>query len=448
MSQGIALDSFLKEQQYLKDYVRTSIHHHHPKKEKFSVDLFKQHTVNDGFLRTPWHHSVLFDTVKQQFIVDHKSSHMEKFADDSVLCTVMHKDKEWFLIRIALDAEKKRVLETHDIRVSMIKDGCGLIVENATGRADLKSDIFAPSSITGMIKHFGVVVLRGFARFRTEEELYNAYYKHGRNGIVPWKSSPVHVVKPSEDVPGYVNKKEAVPIHWDMMLPPAYMGISQTEHKYEDFTCREFLLYCHRSSDVGTPGATTFIDAIAVVLALNGQIAEKLKNITVVCESRLLQTNEKAGVADDDKKEKTLYFGGKGNTMEYPLVQLCSWMNKEVLRWLEIWKEEDHPGTVQVQGYQIKQNNNTNDDEGQERATVDDLEKEIRKTALDDRFFFSHTYEEGDQVYVNNYSMLHGRNSFTNERELWRVQLIPPTDNVPEYWKSLGHTYYPHGHGY
>ena len=34
MSQGIALDQFLKEQSFLSDYVRVSIHNHHPKKGK------------------------------------------------------------------------------------------------------------------------------------------------------------------------------------------------------------------------------------------------------------------------------------------------------------------------------------------------------------------------------------------------------------------------------
>ena len=52
---------------------------------------------------------------------------------------------------------------------------------------------------------------------------------------------------------------------------------------------------------------------------------------------------------------------------------------------------------------------------------------------------------EGDQVLVNNYTMLHGRESFTNERELWRVQQIPPSENIPDYFKTNGRNYFSHG---
>ena len=43
MSQGIAFDAFLRQHFHdYKDYIRISVHHHHPKKGKFAVDLFKQ----------------------------------------------------------------------------------------------------------------------------------------------------------------------------------------------------------------------------------------------------------------------------------------------------------------------------------------------------------------------------------------------------------------------
>ena len=39
--------------------------------------------------------------------------------------------------------------------------------------------------------------------------------------------------------------------------------------------------------------------------------------------------------------------------------------------------------------------------------------------------------ECGDYVLVNNYTTLHGRTPFTGERELWRIELAPPSDNLP-----------------
>ncbi len=40
-------------------------------------------------------------------------------------------------------------------------------------------------------------------------------------------------------------------------------------------------------------------------------------------------------------------------------------------------------------------------------------------------------FAEGDYVVINNYTTMHGRTPFTGERELWRIQLAPPSDNVP-----------------
>ena len=425
MSQGIALDSFLKEQNYLSDYIRISIHHHHPKSGKFAIDLFKQHTVNDGILRTPWHHTVMFDTMKGEFIIDHKHRLLENPEENSFVFTVTCRGKTWFLIRIFFKDISEADLKANEINITMIKDGCGIILENKSNKHYLKSQIIDPKSLTSMIKEFGVVVLRGFSRFKDEEGLYNFYYSHGDNGIVPWKFGPVHKVKPAKDIPGFVNEMGQLPIHWDMILPPPYMGISQTMFNYEDFTCREFLLYCQRNSPTGTSGGTAFVDSYGVVLSLHGKMKENWKNTLLVYESRLTA-----------EANKSLYFGGTGNTFEYPLIQYCPWTKKDVLRWCQYWNKEEDPNTTQLQMYTIKSSPN------QDRS-VRDLEKEIQKIAFDKRFFFEHTHEEGDQVFVNNYTMLHGRlQPFTNKRELWRVQLVPPSDNIPEYFHIHGKQFF------
>ena len=62
MEQGVALDRFLKQQTTVRDFIRLSIHHHHPHSGKFPIDLFKNNADNGGILRTPWHHVVCFDT--------------------------------------------------------------------------------------------------------------------------------------------------------------------------------------------------------------------------------------------------------------------------------------------------------------------------------------------------------------------------------------------------
>ena len=55
ISQGVALDKFLKEQKSINHYVRLSIHQHHPESGKFAVDLFKNKCkwFGGAQLRTP-----------------------------------------------------------------------------------------------------------------------------------------------------------------------------------------------------------------------------------------------------------------------------------------------------------------------------------------------------------------------------------------------------------
>merc|ERR1712035_135129 len=60
MRQGVALDRFLKANNH-DHYVRLSIHAHRPESDKFAVDLYKSvhgDSVNDSFIRTPWHNCV------------------------------------------------------------------------------------------------------------------------------------------------------------------------------------------------------------------------------------------------------------------------------------------------------------------------------------------------------------------------------------------------------
>ena len=231
----------------------------------------------------------------------------------------------------------------------------------------------------------------------------------------------MHRVKPDDDVPGSVNSYEGLPFHFDLMAPPKYMGVNQAKHKYEDFICREFLLYCKQSPRQGMGGATTFVDCNAVALAIDGDTRELWRETVLVYGTELTDTG-------GDNNNKETYFGSKGNTYTYPLVQRCPWTGKEVLRWWQSWSLKNHPGSVQHNWWKIKSY------PSEDQLSSADLEREIQKIALDEKFFFAHEYEAGDQVFVNNYTMIHGRNGFSRDRELWRLQAIPPSNNLPPYF--------------
>ena len=423
MSQGVALDKFLKKQNYLKNYIRLSIHDHHPRKGKFAVDLFKHETYQSrGVLCTPWHNTILFDSLTGEFVIDHKANILANYDNkQSFLVKVHYGDIDWFYLRLYFSDEYAFLANNEEVcfEVKMVKQGCGITITYKSPNGPIKSDCLDAQSLTNLIKEFGVVVLRGFEHFNDEKEIIDIYSKRATHGIINWSFGMIHKVATNDDLAGIVNSKSALNIHFDLTLPPQYMGISQSKHKYEEYVPREFLLYCRQSDLKGKEGATTFTDGHGAVLSLPGAIYTRLKNTVVAYQTELVR---------DEGKE--LYFGGQSNIYEYPLVHLCPWTGKDVLRWQQSWREQEHPGGSHDFWLDVKNY------PGNEKPKPEDVDHEMRKIVFDERFCFEHSYEEGDQVYVNNYTMLHGRKSFSNSRELWRLQAIPPNENLPRYFGS------------
>lgn len=418
LAQGVALDNFLQRQTTLVDYVRLSIHHHLPSSGKFAIDMFKGQVCDGGILRTPWHHTALFESLTGDFVIDQKASVEERDVDDSCLVKVTLDERPWFLLRLYVRKEALLARGSMpNFTASMVRGSCGMIIECTD--EDVESSFLHADCLTSLIKEFGLIVLRGFKKFETEEKMLEFYNSRAENGILNWSFGPVHKVTPKENMAGYVNSYEGIPIHFDLVAPPKYMEISQDTHSYSDFICREFLLYCKMIDSVDEDGATTFVDARGAVLALTGSKMKEWQGTTLSYETKLkLESN------------KELYFGGTRNTYEYPLVLQCPWTGHNVLRWWESWTEKDHPASSQHNWSVVKST-----PEAVERSP-EEVEEEVKKLALDERFFFAHSYQEGDQAYVNNYTVLHGRNGFSNGRELWRVQAVPPSDNTPDYYAN------------
>ena len=419
MAQGVALDNFLEKQDYVKNYIRLSIHEHHPKSNKFAVNLFKQVPYRRGnVLYTPWHNTILFDSSTGGFVIDHKANILaDNDGKQSVLVKVRYDDKDWFYLKLNFSEEYKSTDKDVCFKAKMVKQGCGIILTNKNTTWPLKSNCLHNDSLTTMIKEFGIVVLRGFDHFKNEKEIIETYSKRATNGIVNWAFGMIHKVAPNDELAGIVNSKGALNVHFDLTNPPKYMGITQSKYQYKDYVPREFLLYCRKSGLKGQEGATTFIDAHGAVLSLNGAHSMRLKSIVVSYQTEL---------AKDEGK--VLYFGGRGNIFEYPLVHNCPWTGKDVFRWQQSWKEQEHPEASQYFWLDVKSSSD------KKEPSADEVDFEMQRIVFDDRFYFEHGYEEGDQVYVNNYTMLHGRKSFSNNRELWRLQAIPPSDNLPPYF--------------
>eukprot|EP00112_Aurelia_sp_Birch-Aquarium-sp1_P017961 Seg422.6 transcript_id=Seg422.6/GoldUCD/mRNA.D3Y31 product="Spore wall maturation protein DIT1" protein_id=Seg422.6/GoldUCD/D3Y31 len=422
MEQGVALDRFLKQQTTIRDFIRLSIHHHNPHSGKYPIDLFKNIANNGGILRTPWHHVVCFDTFQGKFVVDQKTTIESIKVKNSCLLKVKFNGNDWMYVRLHIEEKyfKYEKTSTASLHISIMRGGCGIMIENHSideSGEPLDSNCIMSQALSSLVEEFGIVVLRGFKKFESEEHMIVSYSPRLSHGMVKWDFGYIHKVKPSDTMPGITCSYEGLPMHIDLMAPPRYMNISQEDHKYDDFVPREFLLYCKETDLTSNEGQTTFVDSNAAIMALNGKVIEQWRKTVLSYETQLSHPNKKA-----------VYFGGKGNVYQYPLVMKCPWTGKDVLRWWQLWTAKEHPDSRQYSWHDITASPEDT------MQTAEDLEDDIKNIAFDERFFFGHTYAIGDQVYVNNYTMLHGRQGFANNRELWRIQAVPPSNNTPAYY--------------
>ena len=357
-------------------------------------------------------------------MVDQKTTIESIKVKNSSLLKVKFNGNDWMYIRLHIEEKYFKYVKTTtpSFDISMMRGGCGIMIENhlidECGEP-LDSSCIMSQALSSMVTEFGIVVLRGFKKFESENEMIESYYPRLSHGMVKWEFGYIHKVKPNDTMPGSTCSYEGLPMHIDLMAPPRYMNISQEDHKYEDFLPREFLLYCKDTDLTSNEGQTTFIDSNAAIMALHGKVIEQWRNTVLSYETQLSKPNK-----------KEVYFGGKGNTYQYPLVMKCPWTGKDVLRWWQAWTAKEHPNSRQFSWHEITVL------PADTMQTVEELEDDIKNISFDERCFFGHTYAKGDQVYVNNYTMLHGRQGFSNNRELWRIQAVPPSNNTPVYYAN------------
>ncbi len=402
MVQGKALDNFLNE--HFPHHIRLSIHSHPMDGKKFALYLF-----DDREFKTPWHNTILFDATIDAFVTEPVGIHYRQCDEGrEVILPCTLNDQNWLLIKLSSETEET-FEKLKGLKLSLYREKCGLLIDNVNH--DLTLYDLDNEQITALNKHFGVLVFRGFKTFEQPQQLEDWYGTRGN--MIPWKFGFTHVVAPVEGHQGKplssVDSEEGLPIHWDLLAPPSYMGINQVKFQYKDFIPREFMLYCHRNEpeNLQEDGISLLIDSSHVPLTIPGRLREKYRKTELSYSTKLT------------------YFGGEPKS--YPLMMKCPWTFQDVMRWWEVWSDDDHPGTIQPNYSKIV----TSEDYDDMAA----LEAELREICMSERNMFKHQMEPGDAVLINNHTMLHGRTDFKGYRELWRIQMQPPSLNSP--WKDF-----------
>ena len=412
MNQGVALDRVLKTQHSSTTMVRLSIHNHHPAKGKFAIDLFKKKgpvshhrsilpseslgsccTVGSSatsssleglpdsltfrkHLATPWHNVVCFDCAAGQFLTGPREIFENDKPARSCLLQVKFGGAPWLYLRLYTTATSTLTCEELEasLDVSIIKGGCGMVFTKKEGcdlDLNLASTCLEVSFVTAALREFGVLVFRGPGSVFTQDQLAEFF------DIVNWKFGYIHTINPDQAHPGLVSSHQSLPMHFDMVLPPPYKDTDQGKHRYQDYVPGKFTLYCKEQCT--SDEQTTFVDFHAPALAFQGsKTMENFKRTTIQYES---------------------YFGG---AYEYPLTNQCPSTGKDVLRRCEYWSSDGHPKRTQIQTYKTNS-------AGKDDHTAASQDKTLKEITLDSRFHFGQFYEEGDLIFINNYTTVDER---------------------------------------
>lgn len=245
MCQGVALDNFLKQQTFLKNYIRLSIHHHNPSSNKFAIDLFKKCKSKDNVLRTPWHHVVMYDAMQGEFIITQKDRLLSSRDTHSYVWPAKYQGVEWFYIKV--DSGEKKKENRREIgctvNISFVKENHGLIFTNKSSNDHLiKPDFIDNTSYVNLVREFGFVNLKGF----------DSFGKVDVPGVKMYTSKDYIVLTPDQfndmkeaELTAQVHKKKVA--GRAISLPSAYQ---RSARRYRELTFKDYLVKCKNDTFV------------------------------------------------------------------------------------------------------------------------------------------------------------------------------------------------------
>jgi pyoverdine/dityrosine biosynthesis protein Dit1/alpha-ketoglutarate-dependent taurine dioxygenase len=368
-------------------HIRLSVHGHNNTGPKFAVHVLP----NDNRCITPWHNVVVKTSDNREILM--KKEEAEKLPN-TVL--VKRHQQPWYFLQSTEAIWGECELE-------IIKPPRTGIRITYQGNNQKKPDCSCLNSLTlqNLCLEYGFVVLRGF-HVDSKEHLVEFSSEFGKP--VVWDFGPVHTIRPKKTPDGYIASREAVPLHWDVSMPPSYLEASG---RYEDFTPQFFILYCHKAPASGE-GQTTVVDGRRVLENAGSTKVEGWKQVVI------------------DYFTKLTYYGGKQRS--YPLIMQHPITGEDILRYQEA-------SNSNLQTFELSSKSLPQQDWIQ-------LIAELQAAVYDESCLVCHDWQQGDLLLIENHYMLHGRTAasdLTDDRELWRVQLLShslPQQSVLDFCES------------
>lgn len=382
-----ALTKLLSEK--FPHHIRLSVHGHNNSGPKFAVHVLP----NDYRCITPWHNVVVKTSDNQEIMM--KKEEAEKLP---LTALVKRHQQPWYFLQSTEEIWSECELEI----INPPKTGIRITYKGNDNQQKPDCSCLNSKTLQNLCLEYGFVVLRGF-HVDNKEHLVEFSSLFGKPVI--WDFGPVHTIRPKERPDGYIASREAVPLHWDLSMPPSYLEASGC---YEDFTPQFFILYCHKAPANGE-GQTTIVDGRRVLENAGSTTVEAWKQIEI------------------DYFTKLTYYGGKKRS--YPLIMQHPITGEDILRYQEA-------SSSKLQTFELSSQSLPQQDFQQ-------LITELQAQVYDDSCLICHDWQQGDLLLIENHYMLHGRtvaSDLTDDRELWRVQLLPhslPQKSVSDFSKKL-----------
>lgn len=220
-----------------------------------------------------------------------------------------------------------------------------------------------------------IVVLRGFAPLQRDALLE---YCQSQAELLSWDFGPVMEMKVDKNPKNYLFTEGDVPLHWD--------GAFHQEPRFLLFNCIEAPLK-------GSGGETLFVNTESVWQAANPQLKEEWGQLSLSFHT-----------------EKLAHYGG---SISRRLVNTHPDTGCTILRFAEpVGEDYLNPVDVGVVG--------KSDIESKK------LLFSISQLMRHKQYLYQHEWQQGDYLIADNFSLLHGRNSFKqfSPRHLRRIQIL------------------------
>lgn len=245
------------------------------------------------------------------------------------------------------------------------------VVDKAVDRLDV-------AALQDLLGEHGLVLVRNLTAPTRDELLALARsFDSGHAKLLEWDFGPVMEMRREPSPSNYLFSAERVPFHWDGAF-----------HRVP--SCLVF--HCLAAPTPGGGGETLFADAAALWRRATPDERQQWMQIRLVYET-----------------EKKAHYGGR---IETDMVRTHPRTGANIVRFAEEVETELNPVSLGIIGLP--------------ECDVAAFVRTMTDRLYDPSYCYSHSWQDGDLLFVDNHRLLHGRRGFLvdSPRHLRRVQIL------------------------